>query len=316
MDFSQFREQPPSELLKKYTVDLTQKALENKIDPVIGRDEEIRRCIRILSRKLKNNPLLVGEPGVGKTAIVEGLAKRIVEKDIPDNFLNKKILMLDVISLLAGASFQGEFEKRLKGVIEAISSSNGEIILFIDEAHLIVGAGKTQGAVDASNILKPALARGDLRCIGATTFNEYREYIEKDSALERRFQKVVVKEPSVVETMQILRGLKDRFQSYHGVRIQDNAINSAVKLSDRYLTNRFLPDKAVDLIDEACADIKTELSSTPSIIDEIQRKKVNLQVEKASLESEAKENQNSFRINQINKELEEVQEQERLIKTK
>ena len=251
-------------VLKKYGQDLTELARNQKLDPVIGRDDEIRNVIRILSRKTKNNPVLIGEPGVGKTAIAEGLAQRIVKGDVPDNLKNRTLFSLDMGSLIAGAKFRGEFEERLKAVLNEVKSSDGQIILFIDELHNIVGAGKSEGAMDAGNLLKPMLARGELHCIGATTLNEYREYIEKDAALERRFQPVMVDEPTVEDTIAILRGLKQRYEVYHGVKITDQALIAAATLSDRYITDRFLPDKAIDLVDEACATIKTELDSMPS----------------------------------------------------
>lgn len=246
------------EALAKYGRDLVEEVRQGKMDPVIGRDEEIRNTIRILSRKTKNNPVLIGEPGVGKTAIVEGLAQRIVKKDVPESLLDKTVFELDLSALVAGAKYRGEFEERLKAVLKEVKESDGRIILFIDEIHMLVGAGKTDGAMDAGNMLKPMLARGELHCIGATTLNEYREYIEKDSALERRFQKVAVSEPDVEDTISILRGLKERYEVYHGVRIQDRALVAAAELSDRYITDRFLPDKAIDLVDQACATIRTE----------------------------------------------------------
>ncbi|MBQ7266550.1 MAG: ATP-dependent chaperone ClpB [Firmicutes bacterium] len=272
--------------LNKYGIDLVERAEEGKIDPVIGRDTEIRNVMRILSRKTKNNPVLIGEPGVGKTAIVEGLALRIVRGDVPENIKDKRIFSLDMGALIAGAKYQGEFEERLKAVLQAVKKSDGKYIMFIDELHLIVGAGKSQGAMDAGNLLKPMLARGELHCIGATTLNEYRQYIEKDAALERRFQPVKVEEPDVENTISILRGLKDRYENYHGVKIQDNALVAAATLSDRYITDRFLPDKAIDLVDEACATIKTELNSMPTEMDESQRKITQLQIEKMALEKE------------------------------
>src|SRR5574344_357882 len=272
--------------LNKYGEELVEKARNQKLDPVIGRDNEIRNTIRILSRKSKNNPVLIGEPGVGKTAVVEGLAQRIAKGDVPDEFKNKKLFSLSMSSLVAGAKYRGEFEERLKAVLDEVKGSDGGIILFIDELHLIVGAGKTEGSMDAGNILKPMLARGELHCIGATTLNEYREYIEKDAALERRFQPVTVNEPTVEDTISILRGLKERFEVHHGVHISDAAIVSAAVLSDRYISDRFLPDKAIDLVDEACAMVKTELNSMPEDLDELNRKVMQLEIEEAALKKE------------------------------
>ena len=272
--------------LKKYGSDLVERARQNKLDPVIGRDDEIRNVIRILSRKSKNNPVLIGEPGVGKTAIAEGLAQRIVKGDVPASLKDKTIFALDMGSLVAGAKYRGEFEERLKAVLSEVRKSEGRILLFIDELHTIVGAGKTEGAMDAGNLLKPMLARGELHCIGATTLNEYRQYIEKDAALERRFQPVMVSEPTVEDTIAILRGLKERYEVYHGVKIQDGAIIAAATLSNRYIADRFLPDKAIDLIDEACAMIRTEIDSMPTELDVIQRKIIQLQIEEAALKKE------------------------------
>ena len=291
-------------VLKKYGQDLTELARNQKLDPGIGRDDEIRNVIRILSRKTKNNPVLIGEPGVGKTAIAEGLAQRIVKGDVPDNLKNRTLFSLDMGSLIAGAKFRGEFEERLKAVLNEVKSSDGQIILFIDELHNIVGAGKSEGAMDAGNLLKPMLARGELHCIGATTLNEYREYIEKDAALERRFQPVMVDEPTVEDTIAILRGLKQRYEVYHGGKITDQALIAAATLSDRYITDRFLPDKAIDLVDEACATIKTELDSMPTEMDEIQHKIMQLEIEETALKKE-EDNLSKAHLEEIQKELAE-----------
>ena len=296
------------ETLEKYGYDLVERAKQQKLDPVIGRDSEIRNVVRILSRKTKNNPVLIGEPGVGKTAVVEGLAQRIVKGDVPDSLKDKKLFALDMGSLVAGAKYRGEFEERLKAVLEEIKASDGQILLFIDELHTIVGAGKTDGAMDAGNLLKPMLARGELHCIGATTLNEYRQYIEKDAALERRFQPVMVDEPTVEDTISILRGLKDRYEVYHGVKIADSALVSAAVLSNRYITDRFLPDKAIDLVDEACAMIKTELDSLPADLDEVQRKIMQLEIEEAALKKET-DRLSVERLENLQKELAELREE-------
>lgn len=302
-------DQPESsyEALEKYGRDLVADAIENRLDPVIGRDEEIRNVIRILSRKTKNNPVLIGEPGVGKTAIAEGLAHRIVKKDVPAGLVDKRVFSLDMGSLVAGAKFRGEFEERLKAVLNEIKKSQGKILLFIDELHLIVGAGKTDGAMDAGNILKPMLARGELHCIGATTMDEYRKYIEKDAALERRFQPVMVDEPNVEDTISILRGLKERYELFHGVRINDSALIAAAKLSDRYITDRFLPDKAIDLVDEACAMIRTEIDSMPAELDQISRDIMRLEIEEAALKRE-QDAESAKRMKIIQKDLSEKKE--------
>ena len=293
--------------LNKYGEDLVEKARNQKLDPVIGRDEEIRNIIRILSRKTKNNPVLIGEPGVGKTAAIEGLAQRIVAEDVPEGLKDKKIFALDMGALVAGAKYRGEFEERLKAVLEEVKKSEGNIILFIDELHLIVGAGKTDGAMDASNMLKPMLARGELHCIGATTLDEYRQYIEKDAALERRFQPVMVNEPTVEDTISILRGLKERYEVFHGVKITDSALVAAATLSHRYITDRFLPDKAIDLVDEACALIKTELDSMPSELDEQRRKIMQLEIEESALKKET-DNLSKERLEALQKELAELRD--------
>ena len=293
--------------LEKYGQDLVDMARKNKLDPVIGRDTEIRNVIRILSRKRKNNPVLIGEAGVGKTAIAEGLAQRIVRGDVPENLKDRTIFSLDMGALVAGAKYRGEFEERLKSVLNEVKKSEGKIILFIDELHTIVGAGKTDGAMDAGNLLKPMLARGELHCIGATTLDEYREYIEKDPALERRFQPVMVSEPTVEDTISILRGLKERYEVYHGVKIQDGALIAAATLSDRYISDRFLPDKAIDLVDEACAMVKTELDSMPAELDEMNHRITQLQIEEASLQKESDE-LSKQRLANLEKELAELRD--------
>ena len=298
--------------LEKYGRDITQMVTDGKVDPVIGRDDEIRSITRILSRKTKNNPVLIGEAGVGKTAIIEGLATRIVKGDVPNSLKGKKIWELDMGALIAGAKYRGEFEERLKAVLKEVKESDGNIIMFIDEIHMIVGAGALEGAMDAGNMLKPMLARGEIRCIGATTLNEYRKYIEKDSALERRFQKVMVKEPTVMDTITILRGLKSRFEVYHGVNIRDNALIAAATLSDRYITSRFLPDKAIDLVDEACATIKVQMESVPTSLDTLTRKIMRLQIEKEALKKE-KDEISKNRIIEINNSLAKLKEEESVI---
>ena len=303
------------DVLTKYGQELVGLAQRNKLDPVIGRDSEIRNVIRILSRKTKNNPVLIGEPGVGKTAIAEGLALRIVAGDVPDSLKDRKIFSLDLGALVAGAKYRGEFEERLKAVLNEIKNSNGQIILFIDELHTIVGAGKTDGAMDAGNLLKPMLARGELHCIGATTLNEYRQYIEKDPALERRFQPVLVDEPTVEDTISILRGLKERYEVFHGVKIQDNALISAAVLSNRYISDRFLPDKAIDLIDEACATIRTEMDSMPTEMDEISRKIVQLEIEEAALKKES-DSISKEHLTEIQQELSELHDKFNAMKAK
>ena len=301
-------------VLEKYGRDITEAARNGKIDPVIGRDDEIRSITRILSRKTKNNPVLIGEPGVGKTAIVEGLAGRIIKGDVPSSLQNKRVWELDMGALIAGAKYRGEFEDRLKAVLKEVKDSNGEIIMFIDEIHMIVGAGALEGAMDAGNMLKPMLARGEIHCIGATTLNEYRKYIEKDGALERRFQKVQVKEPTVTDTITILRGLKSRFEVYHGVTIKDKALVAAATLSDRYITDRFLPDKAIDLVDEACATIKTQLESVPVNLDNLTRKIMNLEVEREALKKE-KDELSKNRLNEIDEKLTSLKEKETNLRT-
>lgn len=303
------------EALEKYGRDLVEEVRQGKMDPVIGRDEEIRNTIRILSRKTKNNPVLIGEPGVGKTAIVEGLAQRIVRKDVPESLLDKTIFELDLSALVAGAKFRGEFEERLKAVLKEVKESDGRIILFIDEIHMLVGAGKTDGAMDAGNMLKPMLARGELHCIGATTLNEYREYIEKDSALERRFQKVGVSEPDVEDTISILRGLKERYEVYHGVRIQDRALVAAAELSDRYITDRFLPDKAIDLVDQACATIRTEMGSNPTELDQVNRRVMQLEIEESALKNES-DNASKLRLEELQEELSNEKEKQATLQSR
>src|SRR5438034_4819502 len=295
--------------LEKYTRDLTALAREGKLDPVIGREQEIRRVIQVLSRRTKNNPVLIGEAGVGKTAIVEGLAQRIIRGDVPEGLKNRKIVALDMGALIAGAKFRGEFEERLKAVLKEVVEAEGSIILFIDELHTVVGAGKAEGAMDAGNLLKPMLARGELHCIGATTLDEYRQHIEKDAALERRFQPVLVDQPSVEDTISILRGLRERYEVHHGVRIKDSALVAAAVLSNRYISDRFLPDKAIDLVDEAAAKLRTEVDSMPSEIDEIHRRVMQLEIERSALKKE-KDAASKDRLVRLEKELPDVKAQE------
>ena len=301
--------------LSRYAKDLTDLARKGKLDPVIGRDEEIRRTIQVLSRRTKNNPVLIGEPGVGKTAIVEGLAQRIVSGDVPETLRNKRLVGLDLGSMLAGAKYRGEFEDRLKAVLKEIESAQGHIVLFIDELHTLVGAGAAEGAIDASNMLKPALARGELRCVGATTLNEYKKYIEKDAALERRFQQIYVGEPGVEDTISILRGLKEKYEVHHGVRIKDSAIVAAATLSNRYISDRFLPDKAIDLIDEAASRLRIEIDSLPQEIDELEREIIQLEIERQALERE--EDQRSIdRLREIEKRIGDLKEKSSGMKAK
>ncbi len=298
-------QETPQQAIEKYTTDFTKLAADGKLDPVIGRDEEIRRTIQVLSRRTKNNPVLIGNPGVGKTAIVEGLAERIISRDIPENLMNKKLLSLDLGAMMAGAMFRGQFEGRLKAILKAVKEAEGQIILFIDELHNMVGAGKGEGSMDAGNLLKPMLARGELHCLGATTLDEYRQYIEKDPALARRFQPVYIEEPTVDDTISILRGLKEKYEGHHGVRISDSALVSAVKLSDRYITDRFLPDKAIDLIDEAAARVRIEVSSKPDALDEVDHRLMQLKIEQQALKKE-KDEDSKKRLAALEKQIAEV----------
>jgi len=299
-------QETPEQAIQKYTTDFTKLAADGKLDPVIGRDEEIRRTIQVLSRRTKNNPVLIGNPGVGKTAIVEGLAERIISRDIPENLQNKKLLSLDMGALMAGAMFRGQFEARFKAILKAVKDANGEIILFIDELHTLVGAGKGEGSMDAGNLIKPMLARGELHCLGATTLDEYRQYIEKDPALARRFQPVYVDEPTVDDTISILRGLKEKYEGHHGVRISDSALVAAVRLSNRYITDRFLPDKAIDLIDEAAARVRIEVASKPDALDEVDRHLMQLKIEQQALKKE-KDDESKKRLGELEKIISETQ---------
>ena len=310
-----FNNNEEENVLEKYGRNITERAKEGKMDPVIGRDEEIRNITRVLSRKTKNNPVLIGEPGVGKTAIVEGLAERIVKGDVPNSLKNKTIWELDMASLIAGAKYRGEFEERLKKVLNEVKKSEGEIIMFIDEIHTIVGAGNSEGGMDTSNILKPMLARGEIKVIGATTLNEYRKYIEKDGALERRFQKVKVSEPSIIDTITILRGLKERFEIHHGVTIQDRTLVTAANLSNRYITDRYLPDKAIDLIDEACATIRVQLDSVPEELDNLEREIMRLEVEREALKKE-KDDISKKRVLSLDETLTNLKSEEHDLKEK
>ena len=301
-------QETPEQAIAKYTTDFTKLASDGKLDPVIGRDEEIRRTIQVLSRRTKNNPVLIGNPGVGKTAIVEGLAERIISGDVPENLLKKKLLSLDMGALMAGAMFRGQFEGRFKAILKAVKDSDGQIILFIDELHTLVGAGKGEGSMDAGNLLKPMLARGELHCLGATTLDEYRQYIEKDPALARRFQPVYVDEPTVDDTISILRGLKEKYEGHHGVRIADSALVAAVRLSNRYITDRFLPDKAIDLIDEAAARVRIEIASKPEKLDEIDRHLMQLKIEQQALKKE-KDEESKKRLKDLEGIIKETEEE-------